>query len=268
MDEPAGQGGQTRQPSVTVSNVTKTFGTSVVALKNLSLEVMQGEFVAFLGASGCGKSTALRLIAGLSQPTMGTVDLHGTSAKKGEISFVFQEPTLMPWATVHQNVYLPMRLKGLPKREVDDRIREVLEMVNLTKFANAYPRQLSGGMKMRCSIARAMITQPKLVLMDEPFAALDELTRHRLNDDLLALWDRFKWTVIFVTHSVFESTYLASRTLVFSPQTSQIFGEIDIDVPYPRSQALHTDVRFMSFVQQSSNILKAASGIDTEGEGA
>ncbi len=251
--------GSARAPSVTMTDVTKTFGNSVVALKDLNLEIMQGEFVAFLGASGCGKSTALRLIAGLNQPTIGTVDLHGISAKNGEISFVFQEPTLMPWATVYENIYLPMRLKGLPKREVDDRIRDALETVNLTEFADAYPRQLSGGMKMRCSIARAMITEPKLVLMDEPFAALDELTRHRLNDDLLALWERFNWTVIFVTHSVFESTYLASRTLVFSPQTSQIFGEVDIDVPYPRSTALHTDVHFLSFVEKSSDMLKAAS---------
>ncbi|RIK87342.1 MAG: nitrate/sulfonate/bicarbonate ABC transporter ATP-binding protein [Hyphomicrobiales bacterium] len=245
------------QPCITISEVTKSFG-GVVALKDLNLTIDQGEFVAFLGASGCGKSTALRLIAGLSKPTTGSVDLHGISSRDGDISYVFQEPTLMPWATVYDNVYLPLRLKGESRQAADGRVRAALATVNLTDFADVYPRQLSGGMKMRCSIARAMVTEPKLVLMDEPFAALDELTRFRLNDELLALWDRFKWTVIFVTHSVFEATYLSSRTMVFSPRTSRIFGEVDIDTPYPRDPDLRTDTHFQAITRRASDMLAAA----------
>jgi len=164
----------------------------------------------------------------------------------------------MPWATVYDNVYLPLRLKGKSRKECDEQIRAALDMVDLADFANIYPRQLSGGMKMRCSIARALITQPKLVLMDEPFAALDELTRFRLNDDLLSLWDRFKWTAIFVTHSVFEATYLSSRTFVFSPRISRVFAEVPIDVPYPRSQDLRTDTNFQHIARQSSQMLSQA----------
>jgi len=246
---------------ITVKDVTKAFG-EVTALKNLDLTINKGEFVAFLGASGCGKSTALRMIAGLSKPTSGSIDLHGISANNGEISYVFQEPTLMPWATVYDNVYLPLRLKGKSRRECDEQIRAALEMVDLADFANIYPRQLSGGMKMRCSIARALITQPKLVLMDEPFAALDELTRFRLNDDLLSLWDRFKWTAIFVTHSVFEATYLSSRTFVFSPRISRVFAEVAIDVPYPRSQDLRTDTNFQHIARQSSQMLSQAQNVE------
>lgn len=164
----------------------------------------------------------------------------------------------MPWATVYDNVYLPLRLRGEPRKAADERVRAALATVNLTDFADVYPRQLSGGMKMRCSIARAMVTEPKLVLMDEPFAALDELTRFRLNDELLELWDRFKWTVIFVTHSVFEATYLSSRTLVFSPRTSRVFGEVVIDTPYPRHQGLRTDLGFQTVARRASDLLAAA----------
>lgn len=251
---------RSRPAQISLRNVTKSFGNTVVALKDLNAEIRQGEFVAFLGASGCGKSTALRTIAGLTQPTSGTVDLHGVSSERSEIGFVFQEPTLMPWATVYDNVYLPLRLKGVPRAKADEAIQAALSTVGLTDFAKTYPRQLSGGMKMRCSIARAMVTKPKLMLMDEPFAALDELTRQRLNDEFLSLWQRFGWTVVFVTHSVSEAAYLSNRTLVFSPRTSCIVDEIEIDVPYPRNRALRTDVHFQKIASTLSAALHKASG--------
>jgi NitT/TauT family transport system ATP-binding protein len=225
------------KPLVSLRGISKTFSNGTLALKDMSLDVHEGEFISLLGPSGCGKSTALRIIAGLGEPTSGTIewpsatsyDVGGTPER--EIAFVFQEPTLMPWATVAANVWLPLRLKGQSKRAARDEVMEALRMVGLETFADSYPRELSGGMKMRVSIARALITKPKLLLMDEPFAALDEITRFRLNNDLLQLWQRFGWTVIFVTHSVFESVYLSERIVVMAARPGRVFRDVTIDAP-------------------------------------
>ena len=225
-------------PVVALGNVGKTFANGVVALDRLSLDVWPGEFVSLLGPSGCGKSTALRIIAGLSEPSSGTVDwLQPEAAGPRRLGFVFQEPTLMPWATVAANVGLPLKLKG-ERETAAARVAAALARVGLEAFADSYPRELSGGMKMRVSIARALVTEPRLLLMDEPFAALDEITRFRLNDDLLVLWRALGKTVVFVTHSVFESVYLSQRIVVMTPRPGRVFTELAIDAPYPRDETL------------------------------
>jgi NitT/TauT family transport system ATP-binding protein len=211
--------------------VGKVFPNGVVALAGLNLDVRRGEFLTLLGPSGCGKSTALRLLAGLIAPTSGKILRSDAGAR--EIGFVFQEPTLLPWATVAANVRLPLRLKNIESDE--NRVDEVLALVGLEDFRGAYPRELSGGMKMRVSIARALVTRPQLLLMDEPFAALDEITRFKLNDDLLALWRRLECTVVFVTHSVFESVYLSTRILMLTPRPGRVAAEFKIDAPEPRT---------------------------------
>ena len=221
---------------VRMENVAKTFANGTVALEGLTLAIEAGSFTSILGPSGCGKSTALRLIAGLGDATAGTVRLAPRTARR-DIGFVFQEPTLMPWATVFDNAFLPLRLAGQPGSVAQKDIDRALDLVGLTGFANAYPRELSGGMRMRASIARALVTKPRLLLMDEPFAALDEITRFKLNDDLLALWKSEGWTVVFVTHSVFESVYLSNRILVMTPRPGRIAADIAVHAPYPRRDA-------------------------------
>ena len=204
---------------MSLRGVTKVYDNGVAALGPLDLDVRKGEFVSLLGPSGCGKSTALRLIAGLGAPTSGTVGVARSASgdRAGHsIGFVFQEPTLMPWASVRDNVRLPLKLSHAPAAEADARVDAALTQVGLAEFADAYPRELSGGMKMRVSLARALVTDPDILLMDEPFAALDEITRFRLNNDLLALWRNLRKTVIFVTHSVFESVYLSQRVIVMT----------------------------------------------------
>jgi len=222
------------QDQIVLSHVEKRFGNGTVALRDMSLTIREGEFVSFLGPSGCGKSTALRMIAGLLEPSGGaiTVDGRAPGSNEGEVSFVFQDATLMPWATVFDNVLLPLKLRGMKRAEARARVEEALEMVGLTKFARSYPRELSGGMKMRVSIARAMVTKPRLLLMDEPFAALDEMTRFKLNNDVLELWRRQGLTVIFVTHSVFESVYLSSRVVVMGSRP----GRVVHDLPMPEGE--------------------------------
>jgi NitT/TauT family transport system ATP-binding protein len=205
--------------AVSLRGVTKVYDSGVMALGPLDLDVRKGEFVSLLGPSGCGKSTALRLIAGLNAPTSGSVGISkpaGQARPGHSIGFVFQEPTLMPWTSVRENVRLPLKLAQAPATEASARIAEVLMLVGLTEFADAFPRELSGGMKMRVSLARALVTDPDILLMDEPFAALDEITRFRLNNDLLSLWRNLRKTVIFVTHSVFESVYLSQRVIVMT----------------------------------------------------
>jgi NitT/TauT family transport system ATP-binding protein len=226
---------------LTLRNVTKRFSTGTLALDGVDLDIGHEQFVSLLGPSGCGKSTLLKLISGLAAPTSGSLSWDAAAdARAPELSFVFQEPTLLPWASALGNVGLPLRLAGIGRREIEDRARTALASVGLAGFERAFPRELSGGMKMRVSIARALVTQPTMLLMDEPFAALDEITRMRLNDDLLQLWQALRFTVVFVTHSVFESVYLSERIVVLGANPGRITAEIDVGEPYPRSAGYRT----------------------------
>jgi len=212
--------------------VTKTYPGGTLALADITTDIAPGEFVALLGPSGCGKSTLLRLLAGLEPPSSGTV--HWDSNRPpapGEIGFVFQDATLMPWLDASANIYLPLRLRGVKPAEAAPKVQAALAQVGLAAFAHARPKALSGGMKMRVSIARALVSEPMLLLMDEPFAALDEFTRHRLQDDLHALWRRTGKTIVFVTHSIYEAAYLASRVLVMSPRPGRIAADIRVALP-------------------------------------
>ena len=255
---------------VRVRGVGKIYQNGTVALSDVTLDVAQGEFVGLIGPSGCCKSTLLRLIAGLGQVSDGTIEWPMSRRDAGgqpirDLGFVFQDPTLMPWATVADNVYLPLKLSGLSRRVAMPRIEEALAMVKLDGFAKAYPRELSGGMKMRASIARALVVKPKVLLMDEPFAALDEITRFRLNNDLLRLWQEQRWTVVFVTHSVFESVYLSNRIVVMRSRPGHITGEVEIDAPYPRGDAFRTARIYSEFCRQTSaELARAMAGFEEE----
>jgi NitT/TauT family transport system ATP-binding protein len=249
---------EARPRLVSLRGVDKVFSNGTVALKDLSLDIAQGEFLSLLGPSGCGKSTALRIIAGLGEPTAGSVEWADASSARHEVGFVFQEPTLMPWATVFGNVWLPFRLKGVSHAAAQELVMEALTMVGLEGFARSYPRELSGGMKMRVSIARALVTQPKLLLMDEPFAALDEITRFRLNNDLLRLWEQFGWTVVFVTHSVFESVYLSERIVVMAARPGRVINDLAVDAPYPRDETFRTSSLYAEHCRRISSALHDA----------
>jgi NitT/TauT family transport system ATP-binding protein len=251
------------RPLIRLSGVAKTFADGTRALDGIELTVQRGEFLSLLGPSGCGKSTLLRLIAGLGAPSAGTIDwlASGRDAAgrpQRDLGFVFQEPTLMPWATVFDNIYLPLRLAGIGRRAAAPRVEQAIERVHLGGFGKAYPRQLSGGMRMRVSIARALVTGPSVLLMDEPFAALDEITRMRLNDDLLGLWAGGGWTVIFVTHSVFESAYLASRIAVMGARPGRIRELIAVDAPYPRDEGFRMSAGYNEVCRRTSAALRAA----------
>jgi NitT/TauT family transport system ATP-binding protein len=278
-------------PIVALRRVGKAFANAVVALDDFDFTVRHGEFVSLLGPSGCGKSTALRLIAGLTEPTGGAIDWGDAErprarehdpekwgpvfgkdhaqikklerddfSKKSRpaLGFVFQEPTLMPWTDVFGNVHLPLKLKGLDRAAAAERVDAALAGVGLVDFAGAYPRELSGGMKMRVSIARALVTAPQLLLMDEPFAALDEITRFRLANDLLKLWQSLGKTVVFVTHSVFESVFLSNRIVVMTPRPGRVFAEIAIDAPYPREESFRTSPEYAGFTRRVSQALADA----------
>ena len=256
--------GDASRVAVDLRGVTRAYD-GVMALGPVDLRVAQGEFVSLLGPSGCGKSTALRLIAGLASPTSGQVTLSpGASAAlsgaKGmnRTGFVFQEPTLMPWTSVRGNVGLPLQLAGIASSEAAPRIEAALAQVGLADFAGHYPRELSGGMKMRASLARALVTRPEILLMDEPFAALDEITRFRLNDDLLALWRSLRMTVIFVTHSVFESVYLSQRVLVMTARPGRLSFETRIVSDEPRGDAFRTSVAYAEYCRSVSAALQPA----------
>jgi NitT/TauT family transport system ATP-binding protein len=243
-------------PVVALNGIRKAFETGTLALDQFDFALRSGEFVSLLGPSGCGKSTALRIVAGLSEPTDGTVTWSDPAARKG-IGFVFQEPTLMPWATVFDNVYLPLKLAGESRAAVRDAVMQTLSRVGLADFAPAYPRELSGGMRMRVSIARALVTAPRILLMDEPFAALDEITRFKLNDDLVALWRELKMTVVFVTHSVFESVYLSNRIVVMTGRPGRVSSELLVDAP-DRDARFRTSPEYAGYCRVASDALAQA----------
>jgi NitT/TauT family transport system ATP-binding protein len=260
---------QTGSALLALHGVGKVFPSGTLALANLDFEVRAGEFLSLLGPSGCGKSTALRIIARLTAPSQGSVEWGAkemAAKKTGRLGFVFQEPTLMPWASVFDNVALPLELKGVAGESIAKQVNAVLERVGLARFAKAFPRELSGGMRMRVSIARALVTEPELLLMDEPFAALDEITRCKLNNDLLQVWQASGTTVIFVTHSVFESVYLSNRILVMSARPGRISAELEIEAPYPRDQNFRTSAEYAAYCRRTSTALAAAIGDDAAGD--
>lgn len=248
---------------VSMRNVSKVFSNGTLALKDMNLDVRRGEFLSLLGPSGCGKSTALRIIAGLGGPSSGVIEwpaskINARGLPEGDIGFVFQEPTLMPWSTVFGNVYLPLRLAGVNKAAARPRIMETLASVGLADFEKSYPRELSGGMKMRVSIARALVTSPKLLLMDEPFAALDEITRQKLNDDVLRLWRGSGITVIFVTHSVFESAYLSNRIVVMKARPGQVHADLPLATSNDRDANYRTSEEYRATTDRVSRALQEA----------
>jgi NitT/TauT family transport system ATP-binding protein len=251
------------KPVIVLRQVSKRFANGTLAIKDCSIALEPNSFATLLGPSGCGKSTILRIIAGLTKPTAGTIDWpnatdHPDGRSIHNLGFVFQDPTLMPWATAITNVRLPLDLAGIARSKATALAREVLENVGLAGFENAYPRELSGGMKMRVSIARAIVTRPSVLLMDEPFAALDEITRFKLNNDLLELWRRNRFTVIFVTHSVFESVYLAQRIVVMAARPGRVMADIVIDAPYPRDEAFRISARYSDYCRRVSHTLAEA----------
>ncbi|HEY4203202.1 MAG TPA: ABC transporter ATP-binding protein [Devosiaceae bacterium] len=257
------QGNASSHSIVTMRNVSKVFSNGTLALSDMSLDVKPGEFLSLLGPSGCGKSTALRIIAGLGGASSGSIawplsTINSRGLPEGDIGFVFQDPTLMPWQTVFGNVYLPLRLKGVKKEEARPRVMEALAGVGLADFAKSYPRELSGGMKMRVSIARALVIKPKLLLMDEPFAALDEITRQKLNDDVLRLWRQTGITVIFVTHSVFESAFLSNRIVVMRARPGQVYSDIAITTSTERDDHYRTSEEYRATTDTVSRALQEA----------
>ncbi len=251
------------RPLVTIRGVSKLFSNGTLAVRDVHLDLRGGEFVSLLGPSGCGKSTLLRMIAGLGEPTEGVIDwptmTHDAQGRpERDLGFVFQDPTLMPWATTLANVMLPLTLKRVPPHEAEERAAVKLGLVGLKGFEKSYPRELSGGMKMRVSIARALVTQPKVLLMDEPFAALDEITRHKLNDDLLRLWAEAGFTAVFVTHSVFESVYLSQRIVVMAARPGRVMADFAVDAPYPRDDLFRTSAEYAHLCRVASQKLKEA----------
>lgn len=249
------------EPLVELIDAGKKYPSGAVAVRALNCTLGDGEFVSLLGPSGCGKSTVLRMIAGLSQPTAGVVRRAwdgDPNAARQNIGCVFQDPTLLPWASVWSNAYLPLRIAGVTRAEARGRVDEALAQVGLAEFGHAYPRQLSGGMRMRASLARALVTRPRLLLLDEPLAALDEISRNRLGDELLALWRVRRPTALFITHSVFESVYLSTRVLVMSSRPGRIVEEIAIDLPEERTAEMRTSPRYVELCRCVSAALGRA----------
>lgn len=252
------------RPLIEIQEVHKTFANGTVALRDVNLTLpSEQQFLALVGPSGCGKSTLLRIIARLDEPSAGRVEwptcVYGALDQTlPQLGFVFQDATLMPWATVYENVYLPLRIKGQTRHAVRELVMGALAQVGLADFANAYPRELSGGMRMRVSVARALVTRPRLLLMDEPFAALDEITRLKLDRDLLNVWESQKLTVVFVTHSIFESVYLADRIVVMSARPGRIIADFQIDEPYPRHDAFRMSSAYNDYCREVSAALACA----------
>ncbi len=257
-------------PAVEVLSAEKTYPNGTQALRPVNLTVRQGEFVTLLGPSGCGKSTLLKMVAGLLQPSDGRLLLWRQPVSQVEgsghrLSFVFQEATLMPWARVQANVRLPLDLAGVPPDQSAARVHSALQLVGLDRFAQQLPRELSGGMQMRVSIARGLVTDPQLLLMDEPFGALDEITRNRLDSDLLRLWAQKQLTVVFVTHSIHEAVYLSQRVVVMAARPGRIVDEVLIDEPYPRAPDFRVSQRFSARAKQlQDSLLKASDHADED----
>ena len=237
-------------------------GDDVAALNDISLDIRQGEFISLLGPSGCGKTTLLRIIADLIQPTSGSVSIHGQTPREIRIQkkygFVFQSPVLYDWRTVRRNICMPMEIMGIPKKERTARIDRMLELVDLQDFGTKYPFELSGGMQQRVGIARALALDPEYLMMDEPFSALDEFTREKLNEDLLHIWSKTNKTIIFVTHNIPESVFLSDRVVVLSPHPGRISAIVDIDLPRPRRNTLRETPEFYEYV---AKIRKSFEGV-------
>lgn len=244
-------------PEVELAGVGKSYGGRVV-LDGLELCIAKGDFVTLIGPSGCGKSTVLKLISGLTPTTRGTIRVDGMNPKNARqtISYIFQDATLLPWRTVRQNVGLGLELEGVLTRQCQEKTAAGLDLVGLSHVADAFPRELSGGMKMRVSIARALATSPRLLLMDEPFAALDEMARDRLNEELLRLREEQKWTAVFVTHSIAEAVFLSTRIVVLAPNPGRIHGALAVNLPWPRTAELRTSTEFESLVARVSHTLR------------
>lgn len=248
---------------VEISDLTVSFPGGIEAIRSLNLVLKEGEFVSLVGASGCGKSTLLKVISGLLKPSSGNVTIDGlsphqaqTHKKQHDIAFVFQEATLLPWRRVIENVYLPLELRNIPYSK--EKLLSILQLVGLEEFAFSYPTQLSGGMKMRVSLARALIMNPQIMLLDEPFGALDEITRQKLNEELLALCEKEAWTSLFVTHNVFEAVFLSHRVLVLSPRPARVIADIPVPFSYPRSPELRGSSEFAQVVGKVSYHLRQA----------
>jgi NitT/TauT family transport system ATP-binding protein len=247
------------EPELMLKGVTKRFKTGdVPVLYDIDMAVQRGEFVSVIGPSGCGKSTLLKVVAGLTPKTSGEIRLEALTQRSARslVSFVFQDATLLPWRTVERNVALGLELEGKSRDEVGKAVAEMLELVGLAKVGKQYPRELSGGMKMRVSIARALATRPRLLLMDEPFAALDEMTRDRMNEELLRLRAEQNWTVMFVTHSVAEAVFLSSRIIVLAPHPGRIAHEVKVDLPYPRTAETRESKAYDEMVNSTSRLLR------------
>jgi NitT/TauT family transport system ATP-binding protein len=247
-------------PMIELAGVTKRYGNGHAVLDALDLNVLKGEFVTLIGPSGCGKSTVLKLISGLTAPSTGTIRVDGMTPKNAReiISYIFQDATLLPWRTVRQNVGLGLELEGASKDRRAEKTAALLELVNLGHVGKAYPRELSGGMKMRVSIARALATSPRLLLMDEPFAALDEMSRDRLNEELLRLREEQQWTAVFVTHSVAEAVFLSTRIVVLAPNPGRVHAVLPVELPAPRNAALRATPQFETIVAHVSRTLREA----------
>jgi NitT/TauT family transport system ATP-binding protein len=242
---------------IELRRVGKTYRGGTNALENVDTRIDRGSFVSLVGPSGCGKSTLLRIVAGLIAPSSGEIAWPSTGgARPADIGFVFQDATLMPWARVFDNIYLPLKLRNVSRKDATPRIMDALKRVGLEDFAHSFPRELSGGMRMRVSIARALVMRPPVLLMDEPFAALDEFTREKLDDDLLELWRGESWTVVFVTHSVYESVYLSERVLVMGARPGRILHDIAVDAPYPRGRAFRESHDYVARCAEISAALR------------
>ena len=249
-------------PAIEVLSAEKIYSNGTRALLPVNLTINQGEFITLLGPSGCGKCTLMKMVAGLVEPRDGTLMLWRRDSRENAqppLAFVFQEATLMPWSSVRNNVRLPLDLAGVPRAEGNTRVSEVLELVGLGKFADVLPRELSGGMQMRVSIARGLVTRPKLLLMDEPFGALDEITRNKLDSDLLRLWQEQNLTVVFVTHSIHEAVFLSQRVIMMAARPGRVVEDIAIREPFPRSEAFRVSPAFSLYARQLQDSLLQAS---------